>query len=285
MNALSVLSGIDSTSRLGLRGSERISESLRVSFILESGFETDSGAFKDSGTFFDREASISLEGPYGKLSAGRLGMLRGGVSSAGMLGGSMSPFGTSWGTYIQGMSFATSKGNERVNNSLLYRTPVFSGLDARLQYSLANTSEGASANADGRYMALALHYKRGAFAGQLILDTTNLSRSGEASHRDPASATLSAKYDFGPVTACGTIHAFKDSPLKKLSDITAGSKGLVYDGCGLIAGLKARAGAGRVLAMAGYARQTIGSGWSKGRRYARSTQQGTEVAAGLKHTF
>lgn len=62
-------SGGLSTSRWGLRGSERISDELTVSFRLESSIAIDDG---DGGDGFNRDSWIGLEGPWGELRLGNM---------------------------------------------------------------------------------------------------------------------------------------------------------------------------------------------------------------------
>ena len=45
-------SGQRSGSRVGIKGSEKISEDLEVGFVLENGFDTDTGALGDEDRFF-----------------------------------------------------------------------------------------------------------------------------------------------------------------------------------------------------------------------------------------
>ena len=67
-------SGISSTSRFGIKGSEDLGNGMTVSFKLENGFNADDGSFGDD-RLFNRESSLTLSGDFGKLSFGRMGAI------------------------------------------------------------------------------------------------------------------------------------------------------------------------------------------------------------------
>ncbi len=71
-------SGLNAASRIGLTGQEALGNGMTVGFKLENGFKADTGALGDKNRLFDREASLSVMTPLGRLSAGRMG----GVASA-----------------------------------------------------------------------------------------------------------------------------------------------------------------------------------------------------------
>jgi predicted porin len=56
---------------VGFRGIEKIGNGLQVRFRLEAGYFTDNGAMRHNA-LFGREASVGIDGPFGKLDAGRL---------------------------------------------------------------------------------------------------------------------------------------------------------------------------------------------------------------------
>ncbi|MES2019073.1 MAG: porin [Pseudomonadota bacterium] len=59
------------TGMLGLRGTETLGGGLAVRYRLEAGFFTDTGALRHNA-LFGREASIGIDGPFGRFDAGRL---------------------------------------------------------------------------------------------------------------------------------------------------------------------------------------------------------------------
>lgn len=71
--------GYNTPSRFGLKGTESLGNGYSVGFKLENGFNSDDGTFTQAGNrLFGREASLSVSGPFGTLSLGRMG----GIASA-----------------------------------------------------------------------------------------------------------------------------------------------------------------------------------------------------------
>lgn len=66
-----VSSGVDQTSRWGLKGKEALGGSWSALVRLEGGINADTGASAKSDRLFDRLAWVGLESPYGTLAAGR----------------------------------------------------------------------------------------------------------------------------------------------------------------------------------------------------------------------
>ena len=96
-DSFSMNSGMQSGSRFGFKGTEDLGNGLTVGFVLENGFSADTGA--DNDTFFDREASLFIQGGFGKLAFGKIGSINCGTSSWAQIG-VLSAFGTSnWGGY------------------------------------------------------------------------------------------------------------------------------------------------------------------------------------------
>lgn len=75
-------SGINTTSRLGFRGSEDIGGGLKAIFNLESGINVDTGAMANSTKQFDRASWVGLQGEWGALTLGRQTTLLADVVSA-----------------------------------------------------------------------------------------------------------------------------------------------------------------------------------------------------------
>jgi predicted porin len=70
-NATSLSSGINTTSRMGFRGSEDLGNGLKAEFNLETGWNLDSGAQANATKFFDRASFVGLRGDWGGITAGR----------------------------------------------------------------------------------------------------------------------------------------------------------------------------------------------------------------------
>lgn len=70
-SATVVNSGIDTTSRLGYRGSEDLGGGLAAIFNFESGLNVDSGTTANASKFFDRASVVGLRGGWGSVTLGR----------------------------------------------------------------------------------------------------------------------------------------------------------------------------------------------------------------------
>jgi predicted porin len=66
-----VNSGINNTSRFGLRGTEDLGGGLKAVFTLESGINLDTGAQANATKLFDRAATVGLQGDWGTATFGR----------------------------------------------------------------------------------------------------------------------------------------------------------------------------------------------------------------------
>ncbi len=164
-------SGLNAASRIGLTGQEALGNGMTVGFKLENGFKaTDTGALGDKNRLFDREASLSVMTPLGRLSAYRMG----GVASAA---GSYDIVYAIGDAFDGGDNkiFGLAK-SARYDNMLTYQTPVMGGLQATVQYSFKKNStdpnrldarEG-SKNAN-RYTPTALTGSYGPFNAVLVL--------------------------------------------------------------------------------------------------------------------
>ena len=126
---LEMASGINASSRWGIRGSEDLGNGLKVGFKLESGVSSDDGTLSQGGRLFGREASLSLSGAFGTISAGRMG----GVGSSARTYDYVYLIGEAFdgGDFnIWGMTASS-----RYDNMITYETPEFAGMKVTAQYS------------------------------------------------------------------------------------------------------------------------------------------------------
>ena len=128
-SSLEMASGINASSRFGIVGSEDLGNGMKVAFKLESGINTDDGNLGQGGRLFGREASLTLSGDFGKISAGRMG---GVGSSAGTY------------DYVYSIGDAFDGGDFNIwgmtasscyDNMITYETPEFAGVKVTAQYS------------------------------------------------------------------------------------------------------------------------------------------------------
>ena len=206
-------SGLNAASRIGLTGQEALGNGMTVGFKLENGFKADTGALGDKNRLFDREASLSVMTPLGRLSAGRMG----GVASAA---GSYDIVYAIGDAFDGGDNkiFGLAK-SARYDNMLTYQTPVMGGLQATVQYSFKKNStdpnrldarEG-SKNAN-RYTSAALTGSCGPFNAVLAYELQDYGSNYAASKmpsKDGQAIYLGGNYDFGVAKAFAMAQYFK----------------------------------------------------------------------------
>lgn len=206
-------SGLNAASRIGLTGQEALGNGMTVGFKLENGFKADTGALGDKNRLFDREASLSVMTPLGRLSAGRMG----GVASAAGSYDIVYAIGDAFdGGDNQILGLAKSA---RYDNMLTYQTPVMGGLQATVQYSFKKNStdpnrldarEG-SKNAN-RYTSAALTGSYGPFNAVLAYELQDYGSNYAASKmpsKDGQAIYLGGNYDFGVAKAFAMAQYFK----------------------------------------------------------------------------
>lgn len=238
--------------RVGIKGSEDLGNGLTVGFVLENGFDSDTGAEKCDG-IFGREALVYLEGGFGKVGFGKMGILN---STAGSFAiGNFTPWGTGWGavgdqTQIFGADFET-----RYSNMISYRSPEFAGFQVHAQYSFGSDEkdkEGKVVGREGktttdRYYAIGATYKVGGLNLIGIVDSINEKHQTGDDPDDTLRVTLGGSYDFGVVKPYLSAAYFKDARLTSWMDcydteVNKGTKAQLegdWDGYGIVIGASA----------------------------------------------
>ena len=241
----SMESGMQSGSRFGLKGTEDLGNGLTVGFILESQFSADTGALSDDDHFFRREASLFLEGGFGKVAMGRMGSFNGGVSSWSKHG-VMSAFGTSWGGYTANAD--NTFGNSGIwDNVVAYETPSFAGFKVFAMYGMGNqvtesydktigtgpdtiedeaTYGVENESSSDRYYAIGASYANGPLNLLLTVDSINYSSAhvvngdGDIGYQDMDDAwtvRFGGNYDFEVVKLYAGAAYFDEAKLNTFS--------------------------------------------------------------------
>ena len=208
-DSFSMNSGMQSGSRFGFKGTEDLGNGLTVGFVLENGFSADTGA--DNDTFFDREASLFIQGGFGKLAFGKIGSINCGTSSWAQIG-VLSAFGTSnWGGYSNQIGSTASTGGV-MDNTIAYQTPTFAGFTVYAQYSMgddgsknANTAGVENESSIDRYYAIGAKYSNGPLNAYIAVDSVNYQTwngtTGPVTNADDIddslTVTFGGNYDFG----------------------------------------------------------------------------------------
>ncbi len=199
----SMNSGMQSGSRFGFKGTEDLGNGLTVGFVLENGFTADNGA--DNSTLFDREASLFIEGGFGKLAMGKIGSINCGTSSWAQIG-VLSAFGTSsWGGYSNQIGSTASTGGV-MDNTIAYQTPNFAGFTVFAQYSMGDDGDqkdfkgSENESSMDRYYAIGAKYANGPLTAYLAVDSINYATFGtfgDPYADDSLTVTLGGNYNFG----------------------------------------------------------------------------------------
>lgn len=262
-SSFEMVSGNNTGSRFGLKGGEDLGNGMKLSFVLENGFDGDDGSFDSNGDrMFGREASLSLEGGFGKIGFGRMGILN---STAGSYAiGQFTPFGTGWGavgdqTLIFGASFGT-----RYSNMISYQTPDFAGFKVHAQYSFGESDDKGAKEGKtttDRYYALGATYTNGGLNLIGIVDSVNEKHElNKAEPDDTLRVTIGGSYDFGVVKPYVAAAYFKDAAVKSWMSSYANGVDTVpeerlkgdWDGYGVALGATAPLVGGTLYATLGY---------------------------------
>jgi predicted porin len=135
-----MISGNQSTSRLGFRGTEDLGNGLKGIFNLEAGVAIDTGA-ADS-VLFGRRAVVGLQGSFGTVTLGReYTPIADVAKSTDVLGQGF------YGTNLA--SFGGGKLTRRISNSVNYRSASMSGFKFGASYGLGEVATGPSQNLAG----------------------------------------------------------------------------------------------------------------------------------------
>lgn len=260
-------SGNYSGNRVGIKGSEDLGNGMTVGFVLENGFDSDDGSFDSNEDLFGREAMVYLEGDFGKVGFGRMGILN---STAGSFAiGNFTPWGTGWGAVgDQSLIFGASIGS-RWDNMISYRSPEFAGFQIHAQYSFgANTYEDEDTKGlkyyegkttTDRYYGIGATYKNGGLNLIGIVDSVNEKHISGDDPDDTLRVTIGGSYDFGVVKPYVSAAYFKDATMKSwLESYASGGTPAIktylsgdWDGYGVIVG-------GSAPLVGGTAHMTIG---------------------------
>ena len=170
LHSLSLRSGGNTGSNLGLKGSEDLGNGLKAVFTLESGFNMNNGGFfVDSSTLFYRQSWVGLsDGKYGSLTFGRQYQPTfWAVYPADPFRGDevLSPLSAA-ATTADRHTLATQSAAGRSSNSVVYQSPVVGGFKFYAMYGLSTTVTQPVPQTVGNILDLALMYSGyGFYAG------------------------------------------------------------------------------------------------------------------------
>jgi predicted porin len=209
-------SGVQNGSRLGFKGNEDLGGGLSAKFLLEAGFNIDAGTSGQGGILFGRQAYVGLGSGWGNILLGRQ------YTPQHLALDQIDPFGTGLAGNIENLFPVTI----RMNNTIKYTTPEWSGFAGELAYGFGEVPGDNTAN---RQWGAAVGYAGGPIVAKLVYHRAENALGTDNTHN----TLLGGKWDFG----LAAIHlAYQED------------KGLgTIDNRNYMAGASAPIGAGKVL--------------------------------------
>ncbi len=191
-SALNVFSGVQSSSRLGIRGSEDLGGGLAATFNIESGFNVDTGGA--ATPFWGRRAVVGLAGGFGEIRLGR--DYTPGYSAIGTTDV------MALGLFANWLDFGNNGGiTSRASNGIHYTSPEWGGVTLRAMYATGEHNDVSAPKGTGDMYGLSGVYGNGPLTAQAYYQ---VSKRANAMPAASATGTLStdeygigAQYRFG----------------------------------------------------------------------------------------
>lgn len=207
--------GAGGGSRVTLSASESISASTEAFVCLEMGVLMDEGISTGNSSYiFEREALVGVRGDFGSLSFGRqytphFLSLPMNEAAGQSLGSAIGAFGSPAFVSTNGIGLAVNGltgarlATTRMDNSIVYSTPNFSGFTGTVMIALGEQSSQSSdgeivrSNSRGNFYNVAARYVRGAFSGNASLALWDNPVVANYTFENIWFGSLSAAYDLG----------------------------------------------------------------------------------------
>ncbi len=196
-NSFVMSSGLSSATRWGIKGGEDLGNGYSVSFDLQSGFNSDDGTLGQGGRLFGREARLTVAGPVGELSFGRMGSLTSAAGTYDIFMGTADVYDGGWSTAIGTSNFFYD--HSRCDNMVTYATPSLAGFKAYAQYSFKvdNDADGTEGkNSSKRYAGVGVTYENGPFAAVAVFDSIMNPTADDVAKKDSRTFSVGGSYDF-----------------------------------------------------------------------------------------
>jgi predicted porin len=190
--------GVQSGNRFGLRGTESLGNGNSAIFQLENGFDLGNGTSQQGGRMFGRQAWFGLENKgWGNVRLGRMTNL-----ASDWLVGGVDPFAAGFGQLNMGHAF-TSGNTLRLDNTLMYRSPVMNGVQAGLGYSFATglasnggtTGYGFETSNNTRQITAGLKYAAGPVYAAASYDKAYAAESSAQNGQSVNNWSIGGSYD------------------------------------------------------------------------------------------
>lgn len=183
-NVTKLTSGVESGTRLGFRGTEDLGGGLAAKFVLETGIAADTGGFNQGGLAFGRQAYVGLGGNWGSVTLGRQ------YTPHYLALVDVDPFGAG----LAGNAANLIPTTLRMNNTIKYTSPAYSGFLAELAYGLGEVPGDTSASSQ---IGAAIGYTNGPLLVKLAYH--RIENAASTDHNN--NTLLVGKWDFGVAAA------------------------------------------------------------------------------------
>jgi len=190
-SVVNVFSGVQSSSRLGVRGSEDLGGGLKATFNIETGVNWDTGAASSNSQFWGRRAVVGLAGGFGEVRLGR--DYTPGYSAIG----NTDVMGL--GLFGNWLDFGSNGGiTSRASNGLHYTSPNLGGFTLRAMYATGEANGVAAPKGDGDMVGLSGVYASGPLTAQAYYQTTEFD-NGAGGTANADEYGIGAQYKFGGI--------------------------------------------------------------------------------------
>jgi predicted porin len=257
-----MVTGVQSGSRVGLRGAEDLGGGLRAIFNLEHGLNNDDGT-QAQGRMWGRQAWAGFAGDFGQFTAGRQLI----IGSQFMY--AVDPFGGGF----RNAGLQATMGSVitfRANNTLLYITPNMGGFSAGLGYSLSPLVQEIPGGSDvnNRTITAGVRFSGGPFYGTVTYESVAFNGP------DQKHLQVGATYDFKVVKLHGAFAQEKDQRAGVVNPTLFGPTGLGNKAKSWMAGVTVPFGSTMLMAS-----------WQNRDFDAASLNDGRVYSVGLTHAL
>ncbi len=231
-NTSEIADGIQSQSRFGIRGVERLTNDINAAFTLEGGISADTGMSQQSGRLFGRQAWASLLARTGEVRLGR----QYGLGYEYFLSDT-SPFGTTFRDAGSGNVFSSASGRMIFDNVVMLRTGDFGGLSGAVGYSFnANGTELAGTGNNTSAWTAGARYRTGNLYATVSYESFNCPNTATGTTFNTCNATLRDNQSHWQVGGSWEISAFRLYGMWALEEnqfnffaVTPAKKAYVYE--------------------------------------------------------
>ena len=221
----------DSSSRLGVRGTEDLGRGLKAVFLMESGVNVDNGgttgqhggANSSTGTLASREAYVGLAGNWGQVTFGKQNVWWTNLNDQTQA--NYINVGTPYGTGTFGRLGGPTT---RTNDTMKYISPSMGGFTAFVSYAPGSESAGGGADTNASIQGLTLTY-RGPVIAQLDV-ATRKGATGVPARLDNSGTNFSIGWPYAPGAHLSVIFTRLENSGGTAGGIAAASDNLTQNG-------------------------------------------------------